>query len=63
MSALLSLVQCDLPVGGDRVPLCPLRGVPISALRLPPRVDQYHKEMIALFVPLTPSEELSCLHP
>jgi len=59
MSALLSLVQFDLPAGGERIPLCPLLG----ALWIPPRVDQYHKEMIALFVPLTPSEEFSCLHP
>ncbi|MEN9586187.1 MAG: hypothetical protein RLZZ616_3193 [Pseudomonadota bacterium] len=63
MSALLSLVPFDLPAGGDRIPLCPLQGAPISALRIPPHVDQYHKEMIALFVPLTPSEEFACLHP
>ena len=63
MSALLSLVQFDLPAGGDRIPLCPLRGIPMPALWIPPRVDQYHKEMIALFVPLTPSEELTWLHP
>lgn len=63
MSALLNLVQFKLPAGGDRIPLCPLRGEPISTLRIPPLVDQYHKEIVSLFVPLTPSEEFSCLHP
>ncbi len=44
-------------------PGLPAAGMPMSALRLPAGVDQYHKDAVWLFVPFTPSEEFSCLHP
>ncbi len=63
MSASLNLSPSTPPQSAGLTLVCPLRGVPMSALRLPVGVDQYHKDAVWLFVPFTPSEEFSCLHP
>ena len=62
MSASLNLSPSTPPQSAGLTPVCPLRGAHVSPAA-PTGVDQYHKDAVWLFVPFTPSEEFSCLHP